>query len=1570
MGVYQKVLKKKTIMIFVLVTFICNFLLIAPAKTETQVIRVTLILGSASTYVPQLSKAYELIKEANYPLDVKLFSTGAVRDFPEIVENRLIDTDILLLEMIGQGTMDILGPMIQHKLKSSGKCYITATDFVYSQYDRINYSLKDNLRTYFQNAGTENMRRLLLRLGTLSEPPLEVSEAVTSIPSPLPAAKGFIFHPKAVNLPFNADQLILAVNGALKNKDVLEAGQVINTSYYSVYKSVNEAVYENNGGYQKDFALKLAAKSINIANNFTTQDKIEWDLNYNQFLLTEDFQYTVNQAVYQAVYELNKLALVVDAAWTAWYNRNDLNVNAEDLSSLISNILGVPKIVSLSNSISNIIKNSKNSIPDLEGVFETLSGYLAWYSAADRLKENGPWVGVVTQRPWFVAEDILMQLDLLDRIEEQGGNVVFGIPPVSSNNRHLFIRELFMLNGQSKVDVLITVLGFNFYKSPEDSVALFKELGVPVIAPTQTSSLDEWGKNPYGMDISLTTQVALPELDGRIEPIFLGGIKEIEDENGNLIERRIPLDYNTNRLAGRALAWAKLKNTQNHEKKIAVIYYNHDGGKDGIKAAYLNVIESASMLLNRLKNEGYNIIGDISSAGLKNIIDKKGRNIGSWAPGCIDTMIQEGVITISLEDYISWYNKLPIKLRNQVEEQWGPAPGNVMVHNGKILVPGKIMGNVFFGPQPMRGWGDDPDAIVHSATLPPTHQYLAFYFWLQNDFQADAVIHLGTHGTLEWLPGRIVGQGEDDWPDQLIGNMINIYPYIMNNPGEAIQAKRRSYGVTIGHLIPPMIEAGLYGELQELQDYMVNYMLLINEGLTEQAEVLKEWILEKVANLNLENEIGLSLNDDFDKAVEELHHYLEDLAEELMPYGLHTLGQPLAGELLELMLDAIVNYDNANREGKRDTIRANLLAVTYELDSIVKALAGHFIEPGPARDPIRVPDAMPTGRNLVAFRPDEIPDKVAWETGKKAADALLAAYKAEKGEYPNTVGVVLWAIETMRTRGETVAVILRLIGVEPIYPANNRVTQVKITPLEELGRPRIDVLVTISGLFRDTFANVIDLMDDAFRQVAALEGESIENNKVRKNYLDLKEKLLGNGLDEELAELLAGARIYGAAPGTYGTGVADLIETTSAWDNELDLIDAYMSRMSYIYGRNVFGQQSLDTFIENLKNVSTITQVRDSIWGTLDNDDVAQYLGGLYLAAKYYSGNDIISYIINTRGSGDPRIQTLAQFVAMELRSRVFNPKWIEGMLKEGYAGSAEIGDHIKNMFLIDAALNGIDDWAWHKVAETFVFDPNIRQQLDFYILQSIIGWALEAARRDMWNADTATLQKLADIYVQTAVNYGVVCCHHTCGNITFNEWIASYSMLDYNILTSFKEVFKAATNKDLDISLPTADEPVIPTPDTELKPTTKPESKPDEFLEIKIEVPLDTIIEEEEQKQDIQQDMPAVPHAETPKSEQEPAQQLLADASMGQRETAEKAEARANSTAGTETREPEETQAETIEEKKAEEAATEQRAYEIEVREKQRSAGQNAVTFSAIILGLAIIGLILKGYLAKGVSR
>ena len=1539
------------------------------AAGEDNSTKIVMLLGSEGFLMP-LVDAYDQLQ--NYPVELKLFSSNDLKseEKTQQLKQSLQGADVFLLEMIGSTTIQAVGPLLQDL---PGKCTVlSARSGSFPDYPRIDESQNSFLTKYFQNGGLENMRRMVLYLATKYG---RVTTLEQLDPVKMPGQ--FIYHPDTEGLTLNVDGLHQAVSDAVYEAgDGAALGLAVNEVHRAVYDSVYASVYQPDNSTN----LTLARSAVNQAVYGRGGDAPALD--------TRDLYQTVVGAVYlaehgnsglQALYDTVRQSvcqvvyqsggqgagLAVDTVYNALYDRVAPAFMGEAGTTVYRAVYDALWGPELSGFDSAQVYQSVCDAVYLPtgggggmglppGTFGTLGGYLAWYEASGHLKEGAPWVGIISYDSFFKNGDIDMHLAVQRKLEAQGVNALLVYS--GSSNRKTAFQDYFMPYGKKQVDSLISAVGFNFiYGEPEAGIELFKQLNVPVMAPVYSSDLQEWQSSPAGISSEVAWQIAYPELDGRIEPVFMGGstVARLDESTGTSIVKKVPLPDRIERLVGRALAWANLRQGKNADKKIALIYYNHDGGKDNIGASYLNVMESAAQILQALKSDGYRVEGDFTTEAVTKLIFDKGRNIGSWAPGELEALLKTGVMTIPADQYVYWYNTLPVKLREQVEEEWGPAPGNIMVHNGQIVIPGAFLGNIFIGPQPMRGWGDgtveDLTRRVHSGTLPPPHQYIAFYLWLQKEYKADAVIHLGTHGTLEWLPGRSVGLGEDDWPDAMIGNMPDIYPYIVNNPGEGTQAKRRGYAVTIDHLIPPMIQPGLYGELDELQQLVVEYQDVLSGGNTTRATSLQEQIIEKVKANSLDQDLGIDLQkDDFSQVASLLHEYLEELATELMPFGLHTFGSPPEGDLLEQMADSVVAYNYESRKGSRDQIRQNLLLTTNEMANLLRALRGEYIEPGLGRDPVRVPDAMPTGRNLVSFDPRMLPDEAAWLTGKKAADQLLARYYAENDRYPETVGVVLWAVETMRTQGESVALIFRLIGVEPDWDKSGRVTKVKITPVEQLGRPRIDVLVTISGLFRDTFSHTVAVLDDAFRQIALL-NENTGDNLIKKHYQDMLAKLQAAGLSPADAANLAAARIFGDAPGTYGTGVSELVKATSAWDSTQDLTDTYLARMSYVYGRNSYGVQAMDAFQQMLGTVDVVTQVRDSLWGVLDNDDVYQYLGGLKLAAEAASGRAVNAYIVNTRNAADLKVQSLSEFVGTELRTRVLNPKWIEGMLKEGFSGSRAISDHIANLFGVAATLGGVDNWAWQQVANTFVFDKNISSQLNPHNLQAIIGWSMEAARRDMWQADRDTLQKLSDAYIQSAAQYGVVCCHHTCANLVMNEWIANYTTVDSDTLNKFKQAFSKATEKELQIQTKSsnstrenhvaASSKEKPADKQQVAPTPE---KPDE-------PPKDTPAPEPNQAGS--QPEPAAP---VPRQTGGETREEQAEAGQGQGPAVEFAAQLANQKAG-----------EAGESGQAGETAV--KGYEVEVKKEEQSsgAGRKAVTAFAILGALGVVAVFAKGYLA-----
>lgn len=1404
--------------------------------------KLVMVAGSNSLFT-NLVGAYYQLQGQGYAFQLKLYNSKDLDDADKVkaIKDELIDADIFLLQMIGASSTEVLKSIL-NEMPQGWACTVLSTGGSIGDIG-IDVLKDSNLDLYINNSSLENMRRMELYLFS-KYGGLVIQEDLT----PVKLDSRVVYHPDAVagqELKPDVEAIYNTIYGEVYQAGPgIAAGLAVNAAHRAVYAAVYDSGQGDAWAPFIDAMHEAVYSAVYGPGQYAGTDVSDDPLYKSVYSVIAQnagldlVSGTVSQAVYQAVCGAQDAGpgITVDTVYKALYAayRPDLDYGlgqyVETVSGAVYGALcealppsgQAPSTDSLYQLVCDAVYGAKDKGGGgLPGTFTSLRNYLAWHRLSGKLREGEPWIGIIASNYDINNDDKAMQEALLRSLEAGGYNVIL---VYSDSSRKTAVEQFFMRDEKSRIDLLITMLGFNFiYGNSEAGIDLFKKLNVPVLAPVYSSAgLDDWKTNPAGIGAEVYWSVAYPELDGRIEPLFMGGSKVVYTDpgTGTQIAKNIPLDDRIARLAGRAMSWANLRQKANDEKKIALIYYNHDGGKDNIGATYMDLMESISEVLKAMQGDGYDVKGDLSKESVEDLIFKQGRNVGSWAPGQLEELVKAGAMTIPVDQYKEWFTTLPQELQDQVVNEWGEVDklkdeniNNMMVYNGQIVIPGVFLGHVFIGPQPMRGWGDgtveEIQKRIHSGTLPPPHQYIAFYLWLQKEYKADAVIHMGTHGTLEWLPGRSAGLGEDDWPDAMIGNMPDIYPYIVNNPGEGTQAKRRGYAVTIDYLIPPMVQPGLYGELDELGQLVVEYHEASEEGNATRAAGLREQIIEKVKANSLDQDLGIDLDkDDFSRVVSLLHEYLEELAAELMPYGLHTFGQPPEGDLLEQMVDTVVNYNYESRKDSREQIRQNMLLTTNEMVNLLRALRGEYIEPGLGRDPVRFPDAMPTGRNLVSFDPRKVPDEAAWKIGREAVDQLLARYYDENGRYPETVGVVLWAIETMRTQGETVGLIFRLIGVEPVYDASGRVTKVKVTPLEDLldakgrQRPRIDVLVSISGLFRDTFSCTVSLLDDAFRLVALLD-EDTGDNLVKKHYQDMLDKLQAGGMSRADAANLAAARIFGDAPGTYGAGVSDLVEATSAWNSTQDLIDTYLARMSYIYGRNNYGVKALEVFRQMLGTVDAVTQVRDSMNGVLDNDDVYQYLGGLKLAAEAESGRSVDAYIVNTRNASDPtklKVQSMSEFLGTELRTRVLNPKWIEGMLKEGFSGSRLISDHIANLFGVAATLGGVSDWAWQQVANTYVFDKNISSQLNPYNLQAIIGWSMEAARRDMWQTDRETLQKLSDAYIQSAVQYGVVCCHHTCANLVMNEWIANYTTVDSDTLNKFKEAFTEATEKELQI--------------------------------------------------------------------------------------------------------------------------------------------------------------------------
>ncbi|KUK00425.1 MAG: putative cobalamin biosynthesis protein N, partial [Methanobacteriaceae archaeon 41_258] len=888
-------------------------------------------------------------------------------------------------------------------------------------------------------------------------------------------------------------------------------------------------------------------------------------------------------------------------------------------------------------------------------------------------------------------------------------------------------------------------------------------MNIPVIKGVQlydNSSLT----NPLGSQYEWTWQVTIPSFEGVFSPIVVS-----YTDNGE----EIPIETGVKKIVDIADKWAKLRELENSTKKLAIIVYNYPPGKDGLTASYLDVFQSLYELLIKLKENGYNT-GEIPSPGELYTLLRESGNKGTWAKPLLEKYISEHKTTleenkqlISPETYIGWFNELPEKLREEVITKWGEPPGDVMTINRTIVIPGIVLGNIFIGIQPSRGWEEIQD--YHDPYLPPHHQYIAFYKWIEEVFGANAMIHLGTHGTLEWLPGRMIGLTEEDWPFQLT-NLPNIYPYIVSNPGEGLVAKDRSNALIIDHMTPAMVQGGLYGDLIEIHDLIHQYQNALKVGNIQILPELEDEIKAKVSKM------GFNISGDFNKALEELHIRLHEIENDIIPLGLHSLGKILDGEeLLEEVFtiassrsDLLENvkkklypsitlsyseiskdtaYENetenikktakewikyiingtipegittTNLEFINDTI--NKIRANKEWQNLLDALNGGFIEPGLAGDPAWN-DVLPTGVNFYAANPKKMPTKAAWETAKKVVDNLLTDYYKAHGRFPQLVGMVMWGTELLRTDGLAIAEFLYLLGVKPVWNSNGDLNPepVLMSPSElkivingqQISRPRIDVFVTaVTG-----YQGWIDLMNRAV-ELAASANDTL--NYVKKHYDEYQ------SLD----------RVFGLRGLVLeGTGVSDLLPNTSKWETTSELADVYLSRVSYAWKSTPNGisiQQNKGTFQYLLKNMDLMTQNLDSTWRLLDTDDYYDWFGGMLLASRQLGGNPDTS-LVDIRNKNTITTRNIKEEIELEIRSQLLNPKYMDSLLSSP-SGWMEYASRYKNAFAIAVTSNSISEQLWTQMAENLL-TPRFSTPGPYgaFATQSMIAWVLEANRRGIW---------------------------------------------------------------------------------------------------------------------------------------------------------------------------------------------------------------------------------------------
>ncbi|WP_328433505.1 cobaltochelatase subunit CobN [Streptomyces sp. NBC_00425] len=948
-------------------------------------------------------------------------------------------------------------------------------------------------------------------------------------------------------------------------------------------------------------------------------------------------------------------------------------------------------------------------------------------------------------------------------------------------------------------------------------------LDVPILqALCLTSSRSDWETSDEGVSpLDAAGQIAVPEFDGRLITVPFS-FKEIDADG---LPAYVADPERAARVAGIAVRHARLRHIPPADKRLALVLSAYPTKHSRIgNAVGLDTPASAVALLRRLREEGYDFGTDAEVPGLASgdgdelirALIEAGGHDQDWLT---EEQLARNPVRIPAADYRRWFAALPEELRTSVEEHWGPPPGEMFVDRsrnpqGDIVLAALRFGNLLILIQPPRGFGENPIAIYHDPDLPPSHHYLAAYRWIaarteDGGFGADAMIHLGKHGNLEWLPGKNAGLSAACGPDAALGDLPLVYPFLVNDPGEGTQAKRRAHATLVDHLVPPMARADSYGDIARLEQLLDEYAQIASMDPAKLPAIRAQiWTLIQAAKLD--HDLGLADrpdDDGFDDFLLHVDGWLCEVKDAQIRDGLHVLGNPPAGgdrvnlvlailrarqiwggatalpglrealgldesaatrttadeaeararALVQAMEDADWNPAAVPAEhgeqvaavlefAAREVV-PRLAGTTAELDHAVHALAGGFVPAGPSGSPLRgLVNVLPTGRNFYSVDPKAVPSRLAWETGQALADSLLERYRTDNGEWPTSVGLSLWGTSAMRTAGDDVAEALALLGVRPVWDdASRRVTGVEAVPHEELGRPRIDVTLRISGFFRDAFPHTIGLLDDAVRLAASLD-EPAEVNHVRAH--------VRADLAEHGDERRATTRIFGSRPGTYGAGLLQLIDSRD-WRTDADLAEVYTVWGGYAYGRELDGRPARDEMETAYKRIAVAAKNTDTREHDIaDSDDYFQYHGGMVATVRALRGTAPEAYIGDSTRPETVRTRTLVEETSRVFRARVVNPKWIEAMRRHGYKGAFELAATVDYLFGYDATTGVVADWMYDKLTETYVLDPTNReflQQANPWALHGIAERLLEAQSRGMWaKPDPAVLEQLRQVYLET----------------------------------------------------------------------------------------------------------------------------------------------------------------------------------------------------------------------------
>ncbi|BAY39211.1 protoporphyrin IX magnesium chelatase [Nostoc sp. NIES-2111] len=1027
--------------------------------------------------------------------------------------------------------------------------------------------------------------------------------------------------------------------------------------------------------------------------------------------------------------------------------------------------------------------------PDYQGFFTSPREYLAWYQGGGRRQKaegrrqelimspptpsspptpHSPVVGILLYRKHVITKQPYIP-QLIRRFEEAG---LIPLPIfINGVEGHVAVRDWMTTEYESlqrqignietpslsqeavKVDAIVSTIGFPLVGGPAGSMEAGRQVEVAkriltaknvpyiVAAPLLIQDIHSWTRQGVG-GLQSVVLYALPELDGAIDTVPLGGLV---GEDIYLVPERVQ------RLIGRVKSWVSLRQKPASERKIAIILYGFPPGYGAVgTAALLNVPRSLIKLLHALKAQGYNV-GDIPEDGeeLIRLVKKTDEEMETWEKNKPFPASANTVNSRKLEKWLGYLRT------SRIEKQWKSLTGSgIKTYGDDFHIGGVQLGNVWIGVQPPLGIQGDPMRLMFERDLTPHPQYAAFYKWLQNELQADAIVHFGMHGTVEWLPGSPLGNTGYSWSDILLGDLPNLYIYAANNPSESILAKRRGYGVLISHNVPPYGRAGLYKELVALRDLIAEY-----REDPQKNYVLKEGICKRIVDTGLDTDcpfddakrLGIPFTPEnirmfsahaFDDYLVKLYEYLQVLENRLFSSGLHTLGEPPNEEELASYLEAYFGEGQTKSPEVEKQITDLLMQTTDELTNLLRGLNGEYIPPAPGGDLLRDgAGVLPTGRNIHALDPYRMPSPAAYERGKEIAQKIIAQHLQEHHKYPETVAVLLWGLDAIKTKGESLGILLELVGAEPVKEGTGRIVRYELKHLAEVGHPRIDVLGNLSGIFRDSFVNIIELLDDLFQRAADAD-EPEDQNFIRKHALALKAQGVEN----------ASARLFSNPAGDFGSLVNDQV-VDGNWESGEELGNTWQSRNVFSYGRQDKGQARPEVLQQLLKTSDRIVQEIDSVeYGLTDIQEYYANTGGLKKAAEKQRGKKVTTSFVESF-SKDTTPRNLEDLLRMEYRTKLLNPKWAEAMASQGSGGAYEISQRMTALIGWGGTADFTDDWVYDQAADTYALDAEMAEKLrqaNPEAFRNIISRMLEAHGRGFWQADQDKLDKLRQLYELT----------------------------------------------------------------------------------------------------------------------------------------------------------------------------------------------------------------------------